>query len=245
MNKFGLPLVFLIQLVPLFQNYAAAETPQSQCFCVMPRPGEMPPYYIARFSPPPPGCEGRSYTPNGNGTAGLSSCGKAGGNAKTDQAAGPGKVKVNKMEFKDETLYYPLNWKCHKCKQGEELIVSIIHYQWDTLSENTPRNFPWAYFQVGKSPGACSPITSTDFVFIKDLQVAGAPAKMYEVKKSGVPVDVAGKSQPQLMGDKELFVTFYSRGACYDFAMIAHKKYFDRFWKDFLLIMQNFEIRRR
>ncbi len=83
MNHFTMPAVLLVHVLLFLPNSVAAETAQGQCFCIKARPGETPPYYIARFTPSPSGCGNRSYTTNGKSPAanGLRSCGAAAGAA--------------------------------------------------------------------------------------------------------------------------------------------------------------------
>jgi len=99
MNKLTLPMVFLVIIFPFLPDTAAGGTVQANCFCVKYRPKEMPPYYIARFTPPPAGCADVKYQPNGNSPAdnGLRSC---------DDAAGSGKQSAVKAgEFSRDRAY--------------------------------------------------------------------------------------------------------------------------------------------
>lgn len=61
----------------------------ARCFCVQAVPGRMPPYHIARYDPPPPGCENVKYRAGGGTPAenGLLACG---GPKELSAGKGPG-----------------------------------------------------------------------------------------------------------------------------------------------------------
>ncbi|MDO8803135.1 MAG: hypothetical protein Q7R35_01775 [Elusimicrobiota bacterium] len=103
MNKFALPLVLLVNLFPYLPGAAAAETDPASCFCVKYRPKEMPPYYIARFTPPPAGCADIKYRTNGRSPEdnGLRSCNAAAGSGKQ------GTVKAGELS-RDRVYGYAL-----------------------------------------------------------------------------------------------------------------------------------------
>jgi hypothetical protein len=81
MNMIMFPLVFLVALVAFLPGQAAAQMSQGRCFCIKYRPDQVPPYYIARFTPPPAGCADMKYQSNGKSPAdnGLRSCDAASG----------------------------------------------------------------------------------------------------------------------------------------------------------------------